>query len=372
MVEKMGKVQPSVEDENDEIILSEAVVAKVVSSCAFSLVGKLLSSKKCNRLAMKESMRKAWGLQENPLIVEVGDNLFHFRFAKEEGMNSVLLGGPWNFDNHLLLLKPWKEGMVAPEIQFDVVDFRIQLHGLPFEYVSTKVGGVIGSKIGELLKVDDRTEAGEQGQFIRVKVQLNINAPLKRGGNIVCGGGRKVWVDYKYERLQSFYFYCGRIDHVEPECHTRDEDLREGHLRQARFGDWLKVSSSFRRGFDQAPRWEGAGSGRGYGSRHQGIAEAKLGMSLINKDVAENHGVMDRTEVFWGSGVQRRVIRWRILHRGRLKDKREGRGMKGRQLYQLRWRRPALNGPQFNHEASLLELSGCGEPPDSPQSKGVL
>ncbi|KAI8546418.1 hypothetical protein RHMOL_Rhmol07G0115600 [Rhododendron molle] len=81
--------------------------------------------------------------------------------------------------------------------------------------VSKEVGRVVGSKIGELLEVDDRLEGGEQGPFIRVRVRLKVNTPLKRGGNIVCGGGRKVWVDYKYERIQSFCFYCGRVDHEE-------------------------------------------------------------------------------------------------------------------------------------------------------------
>ncbi|KAE9450670.1 hypothetical protein C3L33_17428, partial [Rhododendron williamsianum] len=132
----------------EEIVLIEAVVSKVVSSCLFSLVGRLLISRKFNKMAFKDCLRKAWGMKANLRIVE-------------------------------------------------------------------EVGRVIGSKIGELLEVDDRLEGGEQGRFIRVRARLKVNTPLKRGGNIVCGGSRKVWVDYKYERIPSFCFYCGRVDHAE-------------------------------------------------------------------------------------------------------------------------------------------------------------
>lgn len=247
----MGRVQLD-SDEEEEIVLSEVVVSKVVSSCLFSLVGRLLISRKFNKIAFKDCLRKAWGMQENLRIVEVGDNLFHFRFAEEKGMRRVLAGGPWNFDDHIVLLKQWQEGMVESDVNFESFDVWIQLHGLPFEYIGQEVGRVIGSKIGELLEVDDRLEGGEQGRFIRVRVRLKVNTPLKRGGNIVCGGGRKVWVDYKYERIPSFCFYCGRVDHAENVCQIKDNDGQEGRLREGRYGEWMKAASAFRRRREQA------------------------------------------------------------------------------------------------------------------------
>lgn len=123
------------EEEEEEIVLSEAVVSKVVSSCLFSLVGRLLISRKFNKIAFKDCLRKAWGMKANLWIVEVGDNLFHFRFAKEEGLRRVLAGGPWNFDDHIVLLKQWQEGMVESDVTFESFDVWIQQHGLPFEYI---------------------------------------------------------------------------------------------------------------------------------------------------------------------------------------------------------------------------------------------
>ncbi|KAH7866922.1 hypothetical protein Vadar_026743 [Vaccinium darrowii] len=107
-VERMERVHLSTEEEEDEIVISEE----------------------------KECLRKTWSMKEEMLrIVEVGENLFYFRFTMEEWMNKVLSRGPWNFDNHILLLQQWRE---------------------------------VGSKIGELLRVDGRMEGSEYGRFMRV------------------------------------------------------------------------------------------------------------------------------------------------------------------------------------------------------------
>ena len=40
-------------------------------------------------------------------IVEVGSNLFQFKFEKEFDMDRVFKGGPWSFDNQVILLRTW-------------------------------------------------------------------------------------------------------------------------------------------------------------------------------------------------------------------------------------------------------------------------
>ncbi|KAE9444894.1 hypothetical protein C3L33_23208, partial [Rhododendron williamsianum] len=101
---------------------------EVVEECSFSLVGKLLTSKKFNVMVMKESLRRVWGSPENLRIVEVGDNLYdHFRFDSESSLRKVLNGGPWNFENYLLVLQEWDLGMKADQVSFQLVSFLIQL-----------------------------------------------------------------------------------------------------------------------------------------------------------------------------------------------------------------------------------------------------
>ncbi|KAH7860794.1 hypothetical protein Vadar_018043 [Vaccinium darrowii] len=68
---------------------------------------------------------------------------------------------------------------------------------------------------------------------------MPLDKPLKRGNNVVCGIGNKVWVDYKYERLSSMCFYCGWLGHEESGCIAKEEDSRAGNLKPSQYGTWL-------------------------------------------------------------------------------------------------------------------------------------
>lgn len=227
-------------DEEDEVIpITEEVCKQVVEACSFSLVGKLLTSKKFNVTVMKDSFRRAWGSPENLHIVEVGDNLFHFRFDSETCLRKVLNGGPWNFDNYLLILQEWEPGMKAEQVSFQLVPFWIQLWGLPFEFVNPMIGEIIGKRLGTFFSVDDRAVMGERGRFVRVRVGVPVDKPLKRGGFIALGNGTKFWVDYKYERLNRFCYYCGSLTHEQGDCRVRSSDEGNGISKELRFGAWM-------------------------------------------------------------------------------------------------------------------------------------
>ncbi|KAE9462817.1 hypothetical protein C3L33_05275, partial [Rhododendron williamsianum] len=156
-------------DEEDAIVIDTGTHARAIEACAFSLVGKLLSRRSFSKAALKETMRKVWGLAEGLRILDVGDNLFHFRFTSIVEMQRVLNGGPWCFNNMLLLLKKWEVRMRADSIEFQEVDFWIQLWGLPFECISQEIGEVIGKRIGAVLEVGRLSETGSWGRYIRVR-----------------------------------------------------------------------------------------------------------------------------------------------------------------------------------------------------------
>ena len=52
-------------------------------------------------------------------ILDVGPNLFQFKFNSEFDMMHILRGGPWTFDNQLLMLKRWTKGMTAGNIKWE-------------------------------------------------------------------------------------------------------------------------------------------------------------------------------------------------------------------------------------------------------------
>ncbi|KAL2895984.1 hypothetical protein RDABS01_000518 [Bienertia sinuspersici] len=44
--------------------------------------------------------------------------------------------------------------------------------------------------------------------FIRTKVLINIENPLRRGMKIVVNVNSSKWVDIKYERMGDFCYFC--------------------------------------------------------------------------------------------------------------------------------------------------------------------
>ena len=84
---------------------------------------EVLTCKPFNRMAAKNTIHQAWGLNDSLQISEVGPNLFQFQFQSKFDMDQIIRGGPWSFDNQLLLLKRWKKGMTGETFKWTLPPF---------------------------------------------------------------------------------------------------------------------------------------------------------------------------------------------------------------------------------------------------------
>jgi len=121
----------------------------------------------------------------NLRIVDLGKNIFQFKFSSNYQLEWVERNGPWNFDNNLLLLCRWRKGLSIMNISFTHSPFWIQVWGLPFESMTEEVGKDLGSKLGKYIELDRQSWLSEQVKFMRIRVDIPIDKPLRRGGNIV-------------------------------------------------------------------------------------------------------------------------------------------------------------------------------------------
>uniref|UniRef100_A0A7N2MYZ4 Uncharacterized protein n=1 Tax=Quercus lobata TaxID=97700 RepID=A0A7N2MYZ4_QUELO len=80
------------------------------------------------------------------------------------------------------------------------------------------VGKDLGNSLGHYLETNKRMWLTEQARFLRIRVDIPLNKPLRRGGNILNLDGEKTWVNFKYERLPSFCYVCGFLGHDEKHC----------------------------------------------------------------------------------------------------------------------------------------------------------
>ena len=194
----LGKMKLT-SDEEEVIPIYDEGRLEALESCSLSLIGKFLTCKPFNKRAAKNTLRRAWGLENSLQIIEVGPNLFQFKFQSEIDMVQIIQDGPWSFDNQLLLLRRWQKGMTVENIELEHASLWIQIWGAPFDMVSPQVVKEVGSRLGIVEEVEWKQRCDDPNFFMRVKVALPIGKPLRRGSFIAGSDGIRTWVSFKYE-----------------------------------------------------------------------------------------------------------------------------------------------------------------------------
>ena len=83
--------------------------------------------------------------------------------------------------------------------------------------MSDKVGRDLGNSLGKFIESNRRARQIDQAKFFRIKVDLQLDKPLV-WGKVASADGEKFWVNFKYERLPTFCFHCGRLGHDDKHC----------------------------------------------------------------------------------------------------------------------------------------------------------
>lgn len=102
----------------------------------------------------------------------------------------------------------------------------------------------MGWKIGKLLRmclnVVIPENGSKEGRMLKMLVEIELDKPLLRGAKIKLDK-EIVWVDFRYELLPTFCFYCGRIWHSERSCDKKLADSKGNCISEDQYGVWLKA-----------------------------------------------------------------------------------------------------------------------------------
>jgi hypothetical protein len=153
------------------------------------------------------------------------------------------------------------------------------------------MGEMIGEKVGVWLEADVGEDDLAAGEFLRIKVKIDITKPLMRGMMIQVGEGRSKWCPFGYEYLPEFCYNCGVIGHDDKCCPI---PRRKGEERQ--FGSWLRAYIPKKQNSGERQRWNNGG-GSGSGSRSYGFGERRgvVGSNSLSwrKDDSNRSGSAD-------------------------------------------------------------------------------
>jgi hypothetical protein len=80
----------------------------------------------------------------------MNDNILVFVFEDEADRERVIVGEPWAYDKHLVILQRIEEDEAIEEVAFQETSFWVQLHDLPVCWMNHEVATILGSSLGKL------------------------------------------------------------------------------------------------------------------------------------------------------------------------------------------------------------------------------
>lgn len=202
-------------------------------------MGKFLTGKNINYSAMQNVMAGLWRPNEGMEVYEMGGFRYSFVFFHKLDLQKVIEGGPWSFEQAMLVYHQIREGEDPTAVPLKNVEMWVQIYDIPRGFLSENILKSVGSAIGEYIKSDPGTFEGGWKPYVRIRVFLNVEKPLKRRLKIKREGDSWCWLNFKYERLGMFCFVCGIIGHTERDCNVVYANPEK--MIEKAYGVWLRA-----------------------------------------------------------------------------------------------------------------------------------
>ncbi|XP_042950312.1 uncharacterized protein LOC122282425 [Carya illinoinensis] len=227
-----------IETEKEVVAVDDEIVQENLVRGKKCLIVQLLTTKHYNKEAFKQVLRKIWRPLQPLRLQSLGTKFLIAEFEDVKDQERILRDGPWSFDKQLVLLKKFDGLLQTHQITLTKAFFWVRIHDLPLMARSQSIGFKIGASLGKVLEVDLLDGECEWGEFMRVRICIDVSKPLLRGKQVSLGGLGTYWVRFSYERLPEFCYLCGRIGHVQRDCEQAVErDVLNGSLP---YGQWLR------------------------------------------------------------------------------------------------------------------------------------
>ncbi|KAM7462222.1 hypothetical protein LguiA_030343 [Lonicera macranthoides] len=165
-------------------------------------------------LSFDEIMLSVWSSVMNVWMKELESNMFLIQFSHEMDYEKVIKGGPWTFDQQLFVFTLLDQDTNPYEAVLNYVDFWVQVHNLLAGLMSEQVVTAIGNFIGQFMSSDPKNFDGLWKSYLRIRVRVDVSKALKSNMKFKKRNQEESWVNFKYERLPNFCFFCGIIGHA--------------------------------------------------------------------------------------------------------------------------------------------------------------
>lgn len=194
-------------------------------------------------------------------------------------LQKVMDGGSWTFEQSLLVYPKLEDREDPHLVTLNKSDIWIQVYDLPKGLISENIFVSIGNSVGSYVKSDPANLNGAWRMYVRIRVTMDVDKPIKRRLKVKREGDEWSWVNFKYERLSMFYFVCGLLGHSERDCNMVYDNLDKEIMRA--YGVYLRAPTRnsntqnlgakwLRDGNDGGKTWEEKGKEHSQGNTLDG------------------------------------------------------------------------------------------------------
>ena len=139
------------------------------------LAGKFFTKRVLNVDAVARTFKPLWRPRGELKIRDMGDNILLFEFEDCLDMERVLELEPWSYYKHLVVFQKTLVAEAAPSLDYSHSAFWIQIHNIPAHLITTETGDSVGRTLGRVLQVADPEDDGAGGEYLRVRISLDIS-----------------------------------------------------------------------------------------------------------------------------------------------------------------------------------------------------
>ena len=172
--------------------------------------------------------------------MNTGSNVLLFAFERDVDVEKVLLGEPWSYDRHLVVLERFDGRKPILELVFKFCSFWVQIHELPFEFMTPETIVEIRETIGPVSRSHNISKM-KGGSFMRVRTTIDVLVPLYRGRRIMFDNNNEGWVAFQYERLLNLCYWCGMLTQDDKDCEVWLKSKGSLSIDRQQFGPWLRA-----------------------------------------------------------------------------------------------------------------------------------
>ncbi|KAJ8747858.1 hypothetical protein K2173_013026 [Erythroxylum novogranatense] len=199
---------------------------------------------------MKQTMAALWRPFMGVSIREADGGLYIFQFFHEVDLNRILEMSPVTFNNNLLILARMNGFTHPGDVPLFHFDIWVKVLGLLPGCMTGRAAKKIGNEISHFIATDPNNRTWSK--YMRVRVRLDVRNPLKKEIQLRKKQGEWFRPTLEYEKLPSFCYICGYLDHTER--FSRSWLLTPGEVPQRQFEPELRASGC-RNNLSIGARW---------------------------------------------------------------------------------------------------------------------